>query len=252
LEDIDGIVLPGGESTAMSLIGTRGDKDIWSSLKVFCAQKPTWGTCAGMILLSEKCVGTSAVIENGQSLIGGMDILVCRNYFGSQISSFEMSTPAPPDCENTDPFPGIFIRAPAILSTGPNVEILGTVMATPCKQAAVVLQELERKIMAGEEDVIPMGVVDCLTRQEGEGQLSYKEVKRLYNNERDDSDHLSLCLLPESIKLPGAADGSHSRQVICAVRKEYTLCTAFHPELTHDYRWHAFFRDMVLDFKAQK
>jgi glutamine amidotransferase PdxT len=228
----------------MSLIGTRGDKDIWSSLKKFCAQKPTWGTCAGMILLSEKCVGTSAVIENGQSLIGGMDILVCRNYFGSQISSFEMPTPAPPNCGDSDPFPGIFIRAPAILSTGPDVQILGTVTATPCKQAAVILEELERKIMAGEH-FIQMGVMDCLTRK-GEG-LSYKEVKRLHDE--NDATYLSL---KESIKLPGAADGSNSRQVICAVRKDYTLCTAFHPELTHDYRWHGFFRDMVLDFKARE
>ena len=69
----------------MGLIGHQ--TGIWDALKDFTQTKPTWGTCAGMILLANKCVGTSAVIQNGQSLIGGMDVLVCRNYFGSQVST---------------------------------------------------------------------------------------------------------------------------------------------------------------------
>jgi 5'-phosphate synthase pdxT subunit len=134
-----------------------------------------------MILLAERCVGASAVIENGQALIGGMDVLVCRNYFGSQISSFEMPTPAPPSgCtgeeEDADDvsFPGVFIRAPAILSTGPGVQVLGRVVATPCRQAAVVLRELERKIAAG-ESVVMMGVVNALERKSAQ-EISYLEV----------------------------------------------------------------------------
>jgi glutamine amidotransferase PdxT len=74
LEGLDGIVLPGGESTAMGLIGTSSGNNgvtMWMALQQF--NKPTWGTCAGMILLAEKWVGASAVIENGQALIGGMD-----------------------------------------------------------------------------------------------------------------------------------------------------------------------------------
>merc|ERR1712113_243075 len=111
---IDGIVFPGGESTAMGLIGSSNG--IWDKLKkcVHESNLPTWGTCAGMILLAERCVGTSAVIENGQSLIGGLEVLACRNYFGSQISSFERMVPGPPGKE--DDYPGIFIRAPAILN----------------------------------------------------------------------------------------------------------------------------------------
>ena len=57
-----------------------------------------------MILLAEKYVGASAMIQDGQSLIGGLDILVCRNYFGSQISLFVMSTPAPPDNANSNSY----------------------------------------------------------------------------------------------------------------------------------------------------
>jgi 5'-phosphate synthase pdxT subunit len=237
LNGIDGIVLPGGESTAMGLIGNAGGKNLWTELQEFSKKKPTWGTCAGMILLAEKCVGASAVIQDGQSLIGGVDVLVCRNYFGSQVSSFEMATPSPPGDADKSTYPGIFIRAPAILTAGPGVEILGKVFATPCRQAAVVLQELENKIAKG-ENVVMMGVVDALERK-GEG-INFKEVKIVDSGEeKKDVDNEG------KIELPGAADGSNAREVICAVRTNNTLCTAFHPELTRDYRWHSYFGKMV-------
>ena len=281
LAGIDGIILPGGESTAMGLIGgaTAG---LWDALRHFVHgsrdldgnsnsnninnNKPTWGTCAGMILLAERCVGTSAVITNGQSLIGGMDVLVCRNYFGSQISSFEMDTPPPPrppcddalldmmkkmelgnnnnnnsnkmeldnESSNKDaPFPGIFIRAPAILSASSDVQILGKVVAAPCKAAAVVLRELERKIAAG-EDVVTMGVVDALERN-ASGGISYGSGSKALAD------------------LPGASsDESNAREVICAVRKGQILCTAFHPEIVDDLRWHQYFVGMVIEAKAQR
>jgi 5'-phosphate synthase pdxT subunit len=239
LEGLDGIVLPGGESTAMGLIGTSGKDGItmWTALQEFKSQKPTWGTCAGMILLAEKCVGTSAVIENGQALIGGMDVLVCRNYFGSQVSSFEMPTPPPPDIGGQS-FPGVFIRAPAILSAGPGVTVLGKVVATPCRQAAVVLRELERKIDSG-ETVVNMGVVDALERKSAQA-ISYIEVIKDEDLQEEKKE-----MIEERIELPGAADGTNAREVICAVRKENVLCTAFHPELTQDYRWHEYFANMV-------
>lgn len=246
LENLDGIVLPGGESTAMGLIGTSmskpGEKSFWECLQDFSKFKPTWGTCAGMILLADRCVGTSAVIENGQSLIGGVDITVCRNYFGSQISSFEMPTPCPPEAESNGPFPGIFIRAPAILAAGPSVEILGKVKATPCRQAAVTLVELERKIAAG-ENVVKMGVVDALDRSSSR-QLDYIVVV-VKPDESSHQDGAKPASNNGTIVLPGAADGTNAREVICAVRKDNILCTAFHPELTDDLRWHEYFVRMV-------
>mmetsp|Transcript_8202 Transcript_8202/g.23573 ORF Transcript_8202/g.23573 Transcript_8202/m.23573 type:complete len:305 (+) Transcript_8202:146-1060(+) len=253
LEGIDGIVLPGGESTAMGLIGTSSatpdGKNMWDALKEFTADKPTWGTCAGMILLADKCVGASAVIENGQSLIGGVDILVCRNYFGSQVSSFEMATPAPPTIGDPDEtYPGVFIRAPAILSAGNGVDVLGKVFATPCRQAAVVLDELEQKIQNG-ENVVMMGVVDALERKSSQ-EITYRVVVVKPDdddNTDNDNDNKNSC-----ISLPGAADGTTSREVISAVRKQNLLCTAFHPELTQDYRWHQYFVKMVSESKSKK
>lgn len=230
----------------MGLIGTgSGFKDvsngksttIWESLKAFSAKKPTWGTCAGMILLAEQCVGASAVIQDGQALVGGMDMLVCRNYFGSQISSFEMATPPPPNAASSNEFPGVFIRAPAILSAGDGVEVLGKVVATPCRQAAVVLNELEQKLAKGEK-VVVMGVVDALERKSSQ-EIGYIEVVK------SNADGNLEEKKERPVVLPGAADGTNAREVICAVRRENLLCTAFHPELTDDYRWHEYFTEMV-------
>jgi pyridoxal 5'-phosphate synthase glutaminase subunit Pdx2 len=253
LEGLDGIVLPGGESTAMGLIGTGSGfaagktKTLWECLQEFSKKKPTWGTCAGMILLAEQCVGASAVIENGQALVGGMDMLVCRNYFGSQVASFEMDTPPPPGsatAESNTTFPGVFIRAPAILSAGPGVEVLGKVVATPCRQAAVVLNELERKLANG-ENVVVMGVVDALERKSSQ-EIDYIEVVKPPSGDGMEEEKKELTTEEtKPVILPGAADGTNAREVICAVRRNNLLCTAFHPELTVDYRWHQYFVDMV-------
>lgn len=226
----------------MGLIGTVDG--MWTALKAFTQTgKPTWGTCAGMILLAERCVGGSAVIENGQSLIGGLDILVCRNYFGSQISSFEMSTPAPPGFEQGGAYPGVFIRAPAILTVGEGIEILGKVVATPCRQAAVVLRELEIKIANG-ENVIMMGVVDALERKDG---LKYMDVKRERAQAPAAEEGEEKKEEMEKIELPGASDETNAREVICAARKSNILITSFHPEITEDYRWHQYFYNMVVE-----
>lgn len=231
-EELDGMVLPGGESTAMGLIGTSrtNGETVWDALRNFIREqkKPTWGTCAGMILMAERCVGASSVIQDGQALIGGMDVLVCRNYFGSQVSSFEMEISPPPSStndsdENISSYPGVFIRAPAILSAGPDVKVLGKVIATPCRQAAIVLQELERKI-EGKESSIHIGVENALEMRENDETM---------------------------IQLPGTANGSNAREVICAVQKDNLLCTAFHPELTDDLRWHKYFAGMVCESMTQ-
>lgn len=236
LSNIDGLVLPGGESTAMGLIGNG---ILWNELKSFISSgKPTWGTCAGMVLLAERCVGTSAVIENGQSLIGGLEVVACRNYFGSQISSFEMCIDAPPGfggCGNKKDYPGIFIRAPAILDVyGDDVKVLTKVVATPCKKASKVLEELDRKIQSG-DDVL----MSTLKKKNG----NMKNSDELVLNGQEEKKDLTL----EEVKitLPGAAVDTNAREVICAVRKGNLLCTAFHPELTSDPRWHQYFLDIV-------
>nr|GFB99226.1 probable pyridoxal 5'-phosphate synthase subunit PDX2 [Tanacetum cinerariifolium] len=97
--------------------------------------KPVWGTCAGLIFLANKAIGQK---EGGQELVGGLDCTVHRNFFGSQIQSFEAEIPVP-DLAATEggppSFRAVFIRAPAILEVGPDVEVLASISVQSSKIA---------------------------------------------------------------------------------------------------------------------
>jgi 5'-phosphate synthase pdxT subunit len=156
LVGLDGLIIPGGESTTMGLVAARCG--LVEPLKAWVhSGKPTWGTCAGMILLSERAIGQKA---GGQPLIGGLDVTVNRNYFGRQNESFETFLTVP--VLGDPPIRAVFIRAPTIVETGATVEVLATA--------------------------------------------------------------------------PGRGE-----EVIAAVQQGNLLATAFHPELTDDLRWHAYF-----------
>ena len=115
LEDIQGIILPGGESTTMGKLLI--ERNIYLPLKEkILAGFPVWGTCAGMILMAKE-------IENELSgHLQVMDIRVRRNAYGSQIASF--STEALVHEVSKEPIPLIFIRAPFITSVSKNVDTL--------------------------------------------------------------------------------------------------------------------------------
>ena len=116
LEGLDGLILPGGESTT---IGKLADSfGLIEPLRDFARSRPTWGTCAGMIFLARE-IGIDR-----QPILGVMDIVVNRNAFGRQIDSFETGL----DIKGIDggPFHAVFIRAPIITSTGPGVRVLAT------------------------------------------------------------------------------------------------------------------------------
>jgi 5'-phosphate synthase pdxT subunit len=120
IELCDGIIIPGGESTAMSIINNT-KSDIFEELKTFIKQcKPVWGTCSGMILLSNIIEGK---IE-GQKQIGGLDIIVERNFFGSQQQSFIEDLPYPEEFGKGGTYPAIFIRAPVIKEVYHDTKIL--------------------------------------------------------------------------------------------------------------------------------
>lgn len=114
LAELDGLILPGGESTAMRRLIDR--YDFLEPLKAFgAAGKPIFGTCAGMILLAKR-------INNQEtSHLGLMDVTVERNAFGRQVDSFETDLEIKGVAQD---FPAVFIRAPYILEAGPEVEVL--------------------------------------------------------------------------------------------------------------------------------
>jgi 5'-phosphate synthase pdxT subunit len=115
LDGLDGLILPGGESTAISkILKERGMLDILRN-KILSGL-PVWGTCAGMILISKDLQDTS--VFN----IGVMDIKVKRNAYGSQLDSFEVHDVILNISDK--PIPLVFIRAPYIDYVGNNVEVL--------------------------------------------------------------------------------------------------------------------------------
>jgi len=118
LATVGGLIIPGGESTTMGLIAER-----WGLVEPLHqwvhSGQPTWGTCAGMILLADRAKHQK---QGGQPLLGGFDVTVDRNYFGRQVDSFEADLVAP--VLGSEPFRAVFIRAPAILEVGEKAEIL--------------------------------------------------------------------------------------------------------------------------------
>ncbi len=114
----DGIIIPGGESTAMSIIDKQ---DLFKEINTFIKNKKfVWGICAGMILLSNEIIGS---IDN-QTKIGGLDIIVHRNFFGSQQQSFIQKIKYPNEFNKEGEFNAIFIRAPIIKELYNDVKIL--------------------------------------------------------------------------------------------------------------------------------
>ncbi|KAL0091493.1 PdxT/SNO family [Phycomyces blakesleeanus] len=108
LNSVDALIIPGGESTAMALIAERCN--MLEPLRAFVRAKPTWGTCAGMIMLADEATGAK---KGGQQLLGGLDICVNRNQFGTQKESFETMLHLP-EILGEELFSAVFIRAPVI------------------------------------------------------------------------------------------------------------------------------------------
>jgi 5'-phosphate synthase pdxT subunit len=115
LDDLDGLIIPGGEST--TILKLMESFSLVQPLKELAqAGFPIWGTCAGMICLAKKAA--NEVMDT----LAVMDIVVKRNAFGRQIDSFETELKVP--ALGDKPFPAVFIRAPYIGEVGDQVEIL--------------------------------------------------------------------------------------------------------------------------------
>ncbi|MGD6980258.1 MULTISPECIES: pyridoxal 5'-phosphate synthase glutaminase subunit PdxT [Citricoccus] len=120
LAGLDGLVIPGGESSVMDKLSRL--LGLAPAVRAAIDDGlPVYGTCAGMIMLADRIANPIT----GQQSLGGLDITVQRNAFGSQVDSFEarLSVPA----VSSEPVDAVFIRAPAVLQSGPGVEVLASV-----------------------------------------------------------------------------------------------------------------------------
>ncbi len=119
LDALDGIVVPGGESTTMDKLARAFD--LFDPLRTALRDGlPAFGTCAGMIMLADRIEGGTA----DQETLGGLDVVVRRNAFGRQVDSFEADL----DVEGLDAgFHAMFIRAPWVEKVGRDVRVVATV-----------------------------------------------------------------------------------------------------------------------------
>jgi 5'-phosphate synthase pdxT subunit len=118
LADLDGLIIPGGESTTIGKLATA--YELMEPLRAFGRQKAIWGTCAGAIFLSKDA-------SRDQPLLSLMDITVERNAFGRQVASFEIDLEIPVLNQiepGNSPYHAVFIRAPLIKSVQGTAEIL--------------------------------------------------------------------------------------------------------------------------------
>ncbi|MGZ0217779.1 MAG: pyridoxal 5'-phosphate synthase glutaminase subunit PdxT [Acidimicrobiales bacterium] len=133
LDDVDALVMPGGESTTMSMLLERSD--MLEPLRTRIAGGlPVFGTCAGMILLSSEVMDG----RPDQRVLGSIDIRTRRNGYGRQTESFESDLEI---AGMDEPFHGIFIRAPIVERVGESVSVLASVDgdAVLCQQANVTV-----------------------------------------------------------------------------------------------------------------
>lgn len=215
LESCTGLIIPGGESTTISRVAARSG--ILEPLRTFVRvqRRPTWGTCAGLILLAESANRTEA---GGQELIGGLDVQVTRNYFGRQTESFEADLRLEflrgQSVESQAPFHSLFIRAPVVdkILTGDGKESQ--------EIKAVNTVSAPAPAPADGEDSAPRMQVEILGRLPPDA----KSVRDTSITARDVGD-----------------DGD-----IIAVKQGNVFGTSFHPELTGDCRIHVWWLEQVI------
>ena len=135
LDPIDGLIIPGGESTTMDKLVRAFElhEPLRERIK---RGMPAYGSCAGMILLADRIEGGIA----GQQTLGGIDMTVRRNAFGRQVDSFEADL-AFPAVGGEDPVRAVFIRAPWVEQVGAGVDVLAQVAAGPAVGRIVAVRQ---------------------------------------------------------------------------------------------------------------
>ena len=132
LRGLDGLIIPGGESTTFCRL--MSDFSLYEPLSAFVkGGVPTWGTCAGMIVLANQASDLDF------PTLRAIDISVLRNAYGRQVDSFEADLDIPALGE--EPFHAVFIRAPVVDSVGPGVQVLATVQEGTGEELPVAVEQ---------------------------------------------------------------------------------------------------------------
>ncbi|ROT42661.1 SNO glutamine amidotransferase [Sodiomyces alkalinus F11] len=233
LESSKGLILPGGESTTISLVAA--ESGLLEPLRDFVKHRrnPVWGTCAGAILLADEANATSTK-KGGQALIGGLSVRVHRNHFGRQVESFIADLDLPflsssPSAEAQQPEAEVETAA-AASSSSPS---------TPSPFQAVFIRA---PIV---EAILP--IASESTEGGAESGASPLPVRPPVE---------TLAVLPgrkhrAGFSRPSESDAPDAIGDIVAVRQGNVFATSFHPELTDDVRIHVWWlREVVRAVEA--
>ncbi|KAK4100798.1 SNO glutamine amidotransferase [Parathielavia hyrcaniae] len=223
LSQCDALIIPGGESTTMAIVARR--LGLLDPLRDFVKiqHKPVWGTCAGLVMLAEQA---SATKQGGQELVGGLDVRVQRNRYGTQLQSFvaELDLGALLG-DGEPPFRAVFIRAPVVEE---------------------VIVDVENDNAAGTGSGRGQGQDQDQDRDHvGEGGRGGKKAKAdvevlgFFRAEREGEG--------EGRQQDQTPSGGQGKGDIVAVRQGNVFGTSFHPELTGDVRIHVWWLGQVLD-----
>ncbi len=141
LEGVDALVLPGGESTTMSMLLEK--TELFEPIqKLLDEGLPALGTCAGMILLASDVLDGRADQRN----FGAIDLGVRRNGWGRQVDSFEQDLSI--EALGDEPFPAVFIRAPRVERVGDDVEVLASIDGEPvlCRSGSILVSSFHPEL----------------------------------------------------------------------------------------------------------
>ncbi|UNX53282.1 pyridoxal 5'-phosphate synthase glutaminase subunit PdxT [Georgenia sp. TF02-10] len=210
LAAVDGLVLPGGESTTIEKLLRAFD--LFAPLRErITGGLPVFGSCAGMILLADRVRDATA----DQQTLGGIDMTVRRNAFGRQVDSFEEDLRAPAVTGEGPDLHAVFIRAPWVEEVGADVEVLAR---------------------TGAGSVVADG-----GRRTGESGATADDAAAATDDTPSTPGEATAAVDEGAADRGGSADGK-----IVAVRHGRLLATAFHPEIGGDARVHRYFVEMIL------
>ena len=228
LEQCHALVIPGGESTAIAL-GLR-NAGLTEPVREWIRRgRPVWGTCAGMIMLAAIATGGK---RGGQELLGGMDIQVGRNGFGSQVYSFECDIQCP--ALGAKPFPGVFIRAP----------VVERLLSLPTSTSSSSSDNAQDTTAAVQPDVAPSSLTSAPVKSD---QVPVSRSPADMHSSKHSVEPIAWLPATEPIVGESPAQNERAPSRIVALRQGRLLVTSFHPELTADTRLHCYFvREMVL------
>jgi 5'-phosphate synthase pdxT subunit len=168
IERVDGLILPGGESTVVSNLIKIQHGGIFQSIrKVISDGLPTLGTCAGMIMLSKRAYDR-VIGETSQELLGILDIEVERNAFGRQSDSFELDLDI--SVIGKVPFRGIFIRSPVVKRVGNKVNIIAKIdeKIVGVRQENILATSFHPEL--AEDTRIHGEFINCIIKQKQKGK----------------------------------------------------------------------------------